>query len=83
MSEKGETIPRITAFDAGDLIYVAKRTLTSRRDKQVNVTINTQIKYAIVGSDFFLMDEDGKEHKMSIEEKIAKPKAKPEGHDNR
>ena len=62
-------------IDAGDLIYIAKRTLTSRHDKQLKVTTNAPIKYALVGDDFYILDEDGKEHKLSLEEKVAKPKA--------
>jgi hypothetical protein len=61
-------------IDAGDLTYIAKRTLTHRRDKQVKVTVNAPVKYAISGDDLYLLDEDGKEHKLSIEEKIAKKK---------
>ncbi len=61
-------------IDAGDLIYIAKRTLTSRGDKQLKVTTNAPIKFALVGDDFYILDEDGKEHKLSLEEKVAKPK---------
>jgi hypothetical protein len=61
-------------IDAGDLTYIAKRTLTHRRDKQVKVTVNAPVKYAISGDDLYLLDEDGKEHKLSVEEKIAKKK---------
>lgn len=61
-------------IDAGDLTYIAKRTLTHHHDKQLNVTVNAPVKYAISGNDLYLLDEDGKEHKLSIEEKIAKKK---------
>lgn len=61
-------------IDAGEIVYVAKRTLTHRRDKQLNVTVNGTVKYAVSGEDFYLLDDDGKEHKLSLEEKIAKPK---------
>jgi len=61
-------------IDGGDIFYVAKRTLTQRHDKQLKVTINARVKYAIVGDDFYIQDEDGKEHKLSIEEKRAKQK---------
>jgi hypothetical protein len=61
-------------IDAGDVIYVAKRTLIKRGDKQLKVTVNAPVKFAISGDDFYLLDEDGKEHKLSIEKKTAKPK---------
>jgi hypothetical protein len=63
--------------DAGEFIYIAKRTLTSRRDKQLKVTTNAPIKFSISGDDFYILDEDGKEHKLSIEEKVAKQKPSP------
>jgi hypothetical protein len=39
------------------------------------VTVNAPVKYAISGDELYLLDEDGKEHKLSVEEKIAKKKA--------
>jgi hypothetical protein len=36
--------------------------------------VNAPVKYAISGDDLYLLDEDGKEHKLSVEEKIAKKK---------
>ncbi|HEY6250997.1 MAG TPA: hypothetical protein VI685_13635, partial [Candidatus Angelobacter sp.] len=64
-------------IETDDLIYIAKRTLTRRHDKQVKITVNAPVKFAISGDDFYLLDEDGKEHKLSIEEKRAKPKPPP------
>lgn len=59
-------------IDGGDFVYVAVRTLYSQRDHQLRVTTRSPIKFAIAGDDIFLMDEDGKEHKLSLEEKRAK-----------
>jgi hypothetical protein len=61
-------------IDAGDLIYVAKRTLTRRGDKQLKLTVNMPVKFAIKKDDFYILDEDGKEHKLSIEKKTLKTK---------
>jgi hypothetical protein len=61
-------------IDTDEMTFVVKRTLTHRRDKQLNVTVNRPVKYATDGEDFYLLDDNGKEHKLSIEEKIAKPK---------
>lgn len=61
-------------IDAGDLIYVAKRTLTRRGDKQLKLTVNAAVKFAIKKDDFYLLDEDGKQHKLSLEKKTLKPR---------
>jgi hypothetical protein len=63
-------------IDAGDFIYVAKRTLYLRHDRQLHVTTNTSVKFALLGDDFYLMDDQGKEHKLTLEEKRAKPSSR-------
>jgi hypothetical protein len=63
-------------IDAGDFIYVAKRTLYLRHDRQLHVTTNANVKFALSGDDFYLMDDEGKEHKLTLEEKRAKPSSK-------
>jgi hypothetical protein len=62
------------AIESGDLIYVIKRTLTRRSDKQLNLTINGPVKFAVEGEDVYLMAEDGKEHKLTLESKRLKEK---------
>lgn len=59
-------------IDAGDLVYVVKQTLTHKRDRQLNLTVNGPVKYAVVKEDFYVLDEDGKQHKLSIEKKTLK-----------
>lgn len=59
-------------IDAGNLVYVVARTLRSRRDKALDLTINTHVQFAIEGATCYLRDAEGKEHKLSIEKKIAK-----------
>jgi hypothetical protein len=49
------------------MVYVAERGLLSRGDKPLLVTINSQVKFYIKGQDIYLLDEAGKEHKLSIE----------------
>jgi hypothetical protein len=61
-------------IDFGEIVYVAKRTLTRRHDKQLLLTVNARIRFAIDGTDVYVLDESEKEHKLSLEEKIAKPK---------
>lgn len=57
------------AIESGDTVYVIKRTLTRRRDKQLNLTINGPVKFAVENEDVYLMAEDGKEHKLTLESK--------------
>jgi hypothetical protein len=59
-------------IDAGDLMYVVKQTLRHRGDKQLKLTVNAPVKFAIVKDDFYLLDEDGKQQKLSIEKKTLK-----------
>jgi hypothetical protein len=59
-------------IDAGSMVYVCARAQRSRRDKALDVTINRPIQFAIEGSNCFLQDAEGKEHKLSLEQKIGK-----------
>ncbi len=59
-------------IDDGKTVYVVARTLRNRRDKALNVTINGHVQFAVDGSTCYLLDDDGKEHKLSVEKKIAK-----------
>ena len=59
-------------IDSEKMAYVVARTLRSRRDKPLEVTINGNVQFAIDGSTCYLRDEKGKEHKLSVEKKIAK-----------
>ena len=62
------------SIESGDMIYIVKRTLTSRGDKQLNLTINGPVKFCIEKEDVYLLDDDGKEHKLSLESKRIKEK---------
>jgi hypothetical protein len=59
-------------IDSGKLTYVVARSLRSRRDKALDLTINGHVQFAIEGSTCYLRDEEGKEHKLTVEKKIAK-----------
>jgi pyruvate dehydrogenase complex dehydrogenase (E1) component len=59
-------------IDAGEIVYVVKQSLTHRHDKQLKLTVNAPVKFAIVKDDFYLLDEDGKQQKLSIEKKTLK-----------
>lgn len=59
------------AIDGGNLIYLAQRTVT-RHDKPLNVTVHGSVRFAVKGSDFYLLDDDGKQHRLTLEKKTAK-----------
>jgi hypothetical protein len=59
-------------IDAGNMIYVVARSLRSHHDKALYVTINGHVQFAIDGSTCYLRDEQGKEHTLTVEKKIAK-----------
>jgi|SRR5579884_378454 len=61
-----------TVDDGRKYIYVLKRTLRHRRDKELTVTVNAPIKFAIVGDDFFLMDDKGETHRLSLQKRSLK-----------
>jgi len=60
-------------IDDGKMIYVVARSLKSHRDRSLDVTINEHVQFAIEGGTCYLRDAEGKEHKLSVEKKIAKP----------
>ncbi|HEV2401455.1 MAG TPA: hypothetical protein VGS27_31255 [Candidatus Sulfotelmatobacter sp.] len=53
-------------------IYEADLVLKHKRDKQPSVTVNGPIKFAIVKSDFYILDEQGKEIKLTLAKKTLK-----------
>ncbi|HTF65785.1 MAG TPA: hypothetical protein VK638_24155 [Edaphobacter sp.] len=59
-------------IDTGSMMYLCARTLRNRRDKALDVTINRPVQFAIDGSACYLQDAESKEHKLSLEQKIAK-----------
>lgn len=52
--------------------YEANLVLKHANDKQPPVTVNGPIKFAIVKSDFYIQDEQGKEHKLVLVKKTLK-----------
>ncbi len=61
-------------IESGDYTYIAKRTLISYRDKQLPLTVNDAVKFAVEKDDFYLQDDRGKEHKLTIEKKTRNEK---------
>ena len=54
------------------MTYIVARSLRSKHDKALDITINSHIQFAIEGQTCYLRDEEGKEHTLSVEKKIAK-----------
>src|SRR5713101_2881999 len=65
------TIPHYI-IEANGYTYEAIAKGGARR-RRLSVTINGPLKYAFVGADLFIQDEQGKEHKMTILKKTLKP----------
>jgi len=60
-------------IDDGKYLWVVSRHLVKKHDKPLNVTINAPVKFAVEGGDCYLMDDEGKEHKLVVEKKTLKP----------
>src|SRR5215813_4026867 len=56
-------------IDDGQMIWVASRTMYLR-DKPLNVTVNAPIKFTVEGNHVFVLDDNQKEHKLTLEHKI-------------
>ncbi len=52
--------------------YEANLVLKHAKDKQPPVTVNGPIKFAIIKNDFYIQDEQGKEHKLVLVKKTLK-----------
>ncbi len=55
--------------DGEKYTYLVRRSMTSRRDRPLEVTINGPIKFAVDDHDILLLDEKGKQHRLAIEQK--------------
>ena len=63
-------------IESADYIYEANLVLHAK-DKQPPVTVNGPIKFALAGNDFYIQDEQGKEHKLALVKKTLKTPARP------
>lgn len=64
---------RITyVVDSGQFVYVASHVLSFRWSKPAKVTVNGPVWIAISKGKLYLRDEDEREHKLEIEQKILK-----------
>jgi hypothetical protein len=62
-----------TVDDGQKYIYVLKRTLRRRGDKELVVTERGSVKFAILNDEeFLLMDDKGEIHKLSLQKRSAR-----------
>ncbi|MGB8066047.1 MAG: hypothetical protein WCF26_29460 [Candidatus Sulfotelmatobacter sp.] len=59
-------------IDDGKYLWVVSRRMVKKHDKPLNLTINAPVKFAIEKGDCYLLDDEGKEHKLMVEKKILK-----------
>lgn len=59
--------------------YEAELALRHKADKRPSLTVNGPIKFAVVKSDFYIQDEQGKEHKLVLAKKTLKTDAPQSG----
>lgn len=65
-------------IDTGEMVYTAGHFHFRGSDKPLPLTINTKVKFAIEKEKFYLVDDEGKEHKLKLEKKALKtPSASP------
>jgi hypothetical protein len=61
-------------IDDGKYLWVVSRRMVKKNDKPLDLTINASVKFAIEKGDCYLLDEQGKEHKLVVEKRTLKTK---------
>jgi len=59
-------------IDDGKYRWVVSRRMTKEDDKPLNVTIDAPVKFAIENKHCYLLDDEGEEHKLTLERKTLK-----------
>ncbi len=59
-------------IDDGRYVWVVSRRMLKKHDKPIDVTINAPVKFAVDNQDCYLLDDQGKEHKLVVEKKTLK-----------
>ena len=59
-------------IDDGKYIWVVSRRMTKKDDKPLDVTIDAPVKFAIEKKNCYLLDNQGEEHKLTVERKTLK-----------
>lgn len=61
-------------IDAGEYVYTAGHFHFRGNDTALPLVVNTKVKFAIKKDKFYLVDDEGKEHKLKLEKKALKIK---------
>ena len=61
-------------IDDGEYFWVVSRRLTKKDDKPLKLAIDSPVKFAIEKKTCYLLDDQGEEHKLTVERKRLKPK---------
>jgi hypothetical protein len=64
------------AVDAGDVLIIFGRAIWASGDKRLDVMMNAPIKFAQIGNKYFLQDEQGQPHEVTVVQKTLKSPAK-------
>ncbi len=67
-------------IDDGKYLWVVSRRIVKKKDKPLNLTVNGPVKFAIEHGDCYLLDDEGKEHKLVVEKKTLKTQPNPQHH---
>jgi len=59
-------------IDDGKYLWVVSRRMLKKHDKPLDLTIKAPVKFAVEKGDCYLLDDEGKEHKLTVEKKILK-----------
>jgi hypothetical protein len=62
----------VYTIDDGKYLWVVSRRMVKKHDKPLELTVNAPVKFAIEKGDCYLLDDEGKEHKLMVEKKILK-----------
>jgi len=57
-----------------EMIYLVSHVLSWRWSKEIQLTVNGPVRYAVEKNDFYILDEKDREFKMKIEKKILREK---------
>ena len=59
-------------IDDGKYLWVVSRRIVKKNEKPFDLTVNAPVKFAIDNGDYYLLDDQGKEHKLTVEKKTLK-----------
>ena len=59
-------------IDDGKYVWVVSRRMVRKNDKPLDLTINAPVKFAVEEGDCYLLDDQGKDHRLMVEKKTLK-----------